>query len=173
MIGGSLGAQALNERIPPALAMLTTANQVIHVRHQCGAKQVDETLARYQALTSPHLSFEVLPFVDNMAAAYAKADLIICRAGALTVSEVAAVGLPAVFVPLPHAVDDHQTANARYLSDVGAALLCPQATLTPEVLADQLRPLLNRERLLVMAQKSRMQAKPDATTAVVNAVVSL
>ena len=84
-----------------------------------------------------------------------------------------AVGLPAVFVPLPHAVDDHQTANARYLSDVGAALLCPQATLTPEVLVEQLRPLLNRERLLVMAQKSRMQAKPDATTAVVNAVVSL
>ncbi len=173
VIGGSLGAQALNERIPPALAKLASADQQIHVRHQCGAKQVDETLARYQGLTSAYLSFEVLPFVDNMAAAYANADFIICRAGALTVSEVAAVGLPAVFVPLPHAVDDHQTANARYLSDVGAALLCPQATLTPDVLADQLRPLMNRETLLAMAEKSRLQAKPDATTAVVNAVVSL
>ena len=129
-------------------------------------------MARYQGLTSAHLTFEVLPFVDNMAAAYGNADFIICRAGALTVSEVAAVGLPAVFVPLPHAVDDHQTANARYLSDVGAALLCPQATLTPDVLVEQLRPLLNRETLLVMAEKSRLQAKTDATTAVVDAVLS-
>ncbi len=173
VIGGSLGAQALNERIPPALATLASTEQPIHVRHQCGAKQVDETQARYQALNANNLTFEVLAFVDNMAAAYAGADFIICRAGALTVSEVAAVGLPAVFVPLPHAVDDHQTANARYLSDVGAALLCPQATLTPDVLVEQLRPLLSRATLLDMAKKSRLQAKPDATTAVVSAVVSL
>jgi UDP-N-acetylglucosamine--N-acetylmuramyl-(pentapeptide) pyrophosphoryl-undecaprenol N-acetylglucosamine transferase len=172
VIGGSLGAQALNERVPLALAQLASVDQPIHVRHQCGAKQVNETLARYQGLTSAYLTFEVLPFVDNMAAAYASADFIVCRAGALTVSEVAAVGLPAVFVPLPHAVDDHQTANARYLSDVGAALLCPQATLTPDALTEQLRPLMNRQTLLVMAEKSRLQAKPDATIAVVNTVVS-
>ncbi len=173
VIGGSLGAQALNERIPSALAQLASVDQPIHVRHQCGAKQVDETLARYQSLTNAgFLTFEVVPFVDNMAAAYGAADFIICRAGALTVSEVAAVGLPAVFVPLPHAVDDHQTANARYLSDVGAALLCPQATLTSETLAEQLRPLVNRDVLLVMAEKSRLQAKPCATAVVVDAIVA-
>ncbi len=176
VIGGSLGAQALNERVPKALALLASANQPIHVRHQCGQKQVDETLARYQtvaAQSASHLSFEVVPFIDNMADAYAQSDLIICRAGALTVSEVAAAGLPAVFVPLPQAVDDHQTANARYLSDSGAALLCPQATLTPEHLAEQLRPLLNRATLLVMAEKSRLQAQPCATSAVVDAVVEI
>jgi UDP-N-acetylglucosamine--N-acetylmuramyl-(pentapeptide) pyrophosphoryl-undecaprenol N-acetylglucosamine transferase len=174
VIGGSLGAQALNERIPQALIQLASADQLIHVRHQCGAKQVEETLARYQSLTNAgYLTFDVVPFVDNMAAAYAAADFIICRAGALTVSEVAAVGLPAVFIPLPHAVDDHQTANARYLSDVGAALLCPQVTLTTDVLAEQLRPLMNREILLTMAEKSRMQAKPCATVVVVDAIVSM
>jgi UDP-N-acetylglucosamine--N-acetylmuramyl-(pentapeptide) pyrophosphoryl-undecaprenol N-acetylglucosamine transferase len=174
VIGGSLGAQALNELIPHALIQLASADQPIHVRHQCGAKQVEETLARYQLLANGgYLTFDVVPFVDNMAAAYADADFIICRAGALTVSEVAAVGLPAVFVPLPHAVDDHQTANARYLSDVGAALLCPQATLTPDVFAEQLHPLMNRDTLLAMAEKSRLQAKPCATAVVVEAIVSL
>lgn len=173
VIGGSLGAQALNERIPLALAQLAFVDQPIHVRHQCGAKQVDETLARYQSLTNAYLTFDVVPFVDNMAAAYGSADFIICRAGALTVSEVAAVGLPAVFVPLPHAVDDHQTANARYLTDVDAAILCPQTTMTPDTLAEQLRPLMNRDTLLVMAEKSRLQAKPCATAVVVDAIVSL
>ncbi len=174
VIGGSLGAQALNERIPLALAQLASVTQPIHVRHQCGAKQVDETTARYESLTNAgYITFEVTPFVDNMAAAYADADFIICRAGALTVSEVAAVGLPAVFVPLPHAVDDHQTANARYLTDAGAAILCPQATLTPDTLAEQLSPLMRRDLLLVMAEKSRLQATPFATVDVVEAIVSL
>ncbi len=174
VIGGSLGAQALNERVPKALALLASPGQPIHVRHQCGQKQVDETTARYDSLAlKPYLTFEVVPFIDNMAYAYAQSDLIICRAGALTVSEVAAAGLPAVFVPLPQAVDDHQTANARYLSDSGAALLCPQATLTPEHLAEQLRPLLNRATLLNMAEKSRLQAQPCATSAVVDAVVEI
>jgi len=174
VIGGSLGAQALNERVPEALVQLAQT-QAIHVRHQCGQKQVAETLSRYQALTAQsggQLTFEVMPFIDNMAYAYGQADLIICRAGALTVSEVAAVGLPAVFVPLPHAVDDHQTANARYLSDAGAALLCPQKTLTPESLADALKPLLNRPRLLQMAEQSRKLAQACATSLVVDAVVA-
>lgn len=175
VIGGSLGAQALNERVPPALALLAAQGQAIHVRHQCGQKLVDETAQRYEALikTQPALSYEVLPFIDDMAHAYAHADFIICRAGALTVSEIAAVGLPAVFVPLPHAVDDHQTANARYLSDSGAALLSPQAGLTPEHLAEQLRPLLNRATLLDMALLAQHQAKPEATADVVDAVVSV
>ncbi len=174
VVGGSLGAQALNERIPFALAQLASVDQPIHVRHQCGAKQVDETTARYQSVAKEgFLTFEVVPFVDQMAAAYADADLIICRAGALTVSEVAAVGLPAVFVPLPHAVDNHQTANARYLADVGAAILCPQASLTPDRLAEQLRPLMKRDVLLAMAEKSRLQATPTATADVVEAIFSL
>jgi UDP-N-acetylglucosamine--N-acetylmuramyl-(pentapeptide) pyrophosphoryl-undecaprenol N-acetylglucosamine transferase len=173
VIGGSLGAQALNERVPQALTQLASAGQPIHVRHQCGAKQVQETLARYQSLSNgDYLTFDVVPFVDNMATAYADADFIICRAGALTVSEVAAVGLPAVFVPLPHAVDDHQTANARYLSDAGAALLCPQSSLTPDELVEQLRPLMDRNTLLAIAEKSRLQAKPHATSIVVEAIVS-
>jgi UDP-N-acetylglucosamine--N-acetylmuramyl-(pentapeptide) pyrophosphoryl-undecaprenol N-acetylglucosamine transferase len=173
VIGGSLGAQALNERVPPALAQLAQT-QPIHVRHQCGQKLVDETTNRYQELrdVEPNLSFEVLSFVDDMAQAYGNADFIICRAGALTVSEVAVVGLAAVFVPLPHAVDDHQTANARFLSDTGAAILAPQAALTPDSLAQQLRPLLNRATLLNMAQLAQQQAKPQATADVVDAVVS-
>jgi UDP-N-acetylglucosamine--N-acetylmuramyl-(pentapeptide) pyrophosphoryl-undecaprenol N-acetylglucosamine transferase len=170
VIGGSLGAQALNERIPQALALLGTP---IHVRHQCGQKQVDETRARYQALNAPQVTAEVLPFIDDMAAAYSDADFIICRAGALTVTEVATAGLPAVFVPLPSAVDDHQTANARYLSDAGAALLCPQASLTPESLAQALKPLLDRACLLQMATAARAKAQPDATACVVDAILSV
>ncbi len=108
-----------------------------------------------------------------MAQAYADCDLLICRAGALTVTEVATAGVPALFVPLPHAVDDHQTANARYLADAGAALLCPQATLTAEHLAGVLQPLLDRAVLLDMAQKSRRLAQPQATRQVADVLESV
>ena len=101
-----------------------------------------------------------------MAAAYAWADLVICRSGALTVSELASAGAASVLVPYPFAVDDHQTANARYLSDAGAAILCPQKDLTPEALASTLLSVWRRETLLAMAVKARELAKPEATTLV-------
>jgi len=108
-----------------------------------------------------------------MAAAYAEADLIICRAGALTVTEVASVGIPAIFIPLPSAVDDHQTVNAGYLVEAGAAVLCPQASLTADRLAATLTGLLDRAILLNMAEKSRAKAQPTATASVVAAILSV
>ncbi|MEY4517380.1 MAG: undecaprenyldiphospho-muramoylpentapeptide beta-N-acetylglucosaminyltransferase [Pseudomonadota bacterium] len=170
VIGGSLGAQALNERVPAALALLGLP---VQVTHQCGQKQLDATRQQYQTQATPTMAWQVVPFIDDMAHAYADADLIICRAGALTVTEVATAGLPAVFIPLPSAVDDHQTANARYLSEVGAACLCPQATLTPETLAAVLRPLFDRTVLLDMAERARARAQPDATACVVDAILSV
>ncbi|MEC7119502.1 MAG: undecaprenyldiphospho-muramoylpentapeptide beta-N-acetylglucosaminyltransferase [Pseudomonadota bacterium] len=172
VIGGSLGAQALNERVPAALALL---KQPIEVKHQCGQAQLETTRQHYLQAQQQKtdLTVDVLPFVEDMAAAYAHADLIICRAGALTVTEVATVGLPAIFVPLPSAVDDHQTANAGYLANAGAALICAQATLTPESLATSIGNLLNRQTLLNMAEKSRAKAQPSATATVVASILSV
>lgn len=170
VVGGSLGAQALNERIPAALAGL---NIPFNVMHQCGQQQLQATQQRYADLSSSQLAVQVVPFVDDMANAYARADLIICRAGALTVTEVATAGLAAVFVPLPSAVDDHQTANARYLVDCGAALLCPQASLTSESLMAALQPLMTRATLQAMAQKARQQAHPQATQQVCDLLLGL
>lgn len=172
VIGGSLGAQALNRQIPAALAQLS---QPIYVKHQCGQAQLEPTQQAYAQAqqANPQLSVEVVPFIQDMAAAYAQADLIICRAGALTVTEVATVGIPAIFIPLPSAVDDHQTLNARYLVDAGAALLCPQATLTAEQLATTLSRVLDRPTLLSMAEKSRAKAQPTATASVVAAILSV
>jgi UDP-N-acetylglucosamine--N-acetylmuramyl-(pentapeptide) pyrophosphoryl-undecaprenol N-acetylglucosamine transferase len=180
VIGGSLGAQALNECVPAALALLCQSmvdqpmlGQSIEVTHQCGQKQVDLTRQYYQAHATAQMTWDVVPFIEEMAQAYAEADFIICRAGALTVTEVATAGLPAVFVPLPSAVDDHQTANAKYLSEGGAAVLCPQAQMTPESLAQLLRPLLDRSVLLEMAIRARAGAQPDATACVVDAILSV
>ena len=172
VIGGSLGAQALNQHMPAALALLT---QPIQVKHQCGQAQLEPTQQAYAQAqqTNTQLVAEVLPFVQDMAAAYAKADLIICRAGALTVTEVATVGIPAIFIPLPSAVDDHQTVNANYLVDAGAAVLCPQASLTAQRLAAMLTGLLDRSILLSMAEKSRAKAQPTATASVVAAILSV
>lgn len=170
VIGGSLGAQALNERVPAALALL---NVPLIVQHQCGQKQVDAAQQHYRQHANPQMQWSVVPFIDDMAAAYAEADVIICRAGALTVTEVATVGLPALFVPLPSAVDDHQTANARYLADSGAAVLCPQGSLTPQSLANALQPLLSREVLLDMANRARALAQPNATTCVTDVILSV
>lgn len=172
VIGGSLGAQALNQHIPAALALMT---QPIQVKHQCGQAQLEHTQQAYAQArqTNPLLVAEVLPFVQDMAAAYAEADLIICRAGALTVTEVATVGIPAIFIPLPSAVDDHQTVNAGYLVDAGAAVLCPQASLTAQSLAATLTGLLDRSVLLSMAEKSRAKAQPTATASVVAAILSV
>ncbi|MGX5700169.1 undecaprenyldiphospho-muramoylpentapeptide beta-N-acetylglucosaminyltransferase [Acinetobacter kookii] len=169
IVGGSLGAQALNERVPEALKQL---NVPLNVYHQCGQNHAEATQARYVDKPAS-LEVEVQPFIEDMAKAYSEADLIICRAGALTVTEIATAGVAAVFVPLPSAVDDHQTANARFLAKTGAAKICPQATLTPDSLKELLAPLMNRQLLSEMAVKARQQAQPDATQHVVRLIQEL
>ena len=169
IVGGSLGAQALNERVPEALKQL---NVPLSVYHQCGQNHAEATQARY-ADAPEQLQVEVQPFIEDMAQAYSDADLIICRAGALTVTEIATAGVAAVFVPLPSAVDDHQTANAKFLANIGAAKICPQASMTPESLKELLLPLMNRQLLSEMAVKARQQAQPDATQHVVRLIQAL
>ena len=161
VLGGSQGAAVLNETIPKALALMP-ASQRPQVTHQSGAAHIESLRAAYAAAG---VAAETLPFIDDMAARYAAADLVICRAGASTVTEIAAVGVASILVPLPWAVDDHQTTNARYLADRGAAILIPQAEFTAEKLA-QLLQSFARDRLLQMALAARRAAKPDATRAV-------
>jgi UDP-N-acetylglucosamine--N-acetylmuramyl-(pentapeptide) pyrophosphoryl-undecaprenol N-acetylglucosamine transferase len=157
VVGGSLGAKALNEIVPAALAL---AGGKFAVRHQTGAAMRAETEALYARLG---VEAEVAAFIQDMAEAYRWADLAVCRAGAMTVSELAAASLPAILVPFPHAIDDHQTANARYFSGAGAAVLMPQSELTPQRLAEQLNALTQeRESLSAMSQKARGLARPDA-----------
>jgi len=158
VVGGSLGAAALNDVVPKALALLPEATRPT-VKHQAGVKQIDQLRANY---TAAGVAGETVPFIDDMAAAYADADLVICRAGAMTVSEVAAAGVAALFVPFPHAVDDHQTTNAKFLSKQGAALLVQQNALTAEGLAQTIAGL-TRGQLKDMARTARSLAKPEAT----------
>jgi UDP-N-acetylglucosamine--N-acetylmuramyl-(pentapeptide) pyrophosphoryl-undecaprenol N-acetylglucosamine transferase len=158
VVGGSLGATALNDHVPKALALLPPAMRP-SVVHQAGARQIDALRANYAAVG---VTAETVPFIEDMATAYADADLVICRAGAMTVSEVAAVGVAALFVPFPFAVDDHQTTNAKFLADAGAAMLIQQRDLTPEGLAKTLSTL-TREQLAAYADKARALARIDAT----------
>lgn len=158
VVGGSLGAAALNDVVPKAIALLPQAQRPV-VTHQAGTKQIDTLRANYAAA---QVSAETVPFIDDMAQAYAGADLVICRAGAMTVSEVAAAGVAALFVPFPHAVDDHQTTNAAFLSKAGAALLVQQNELTAEGLAKTLAGL-SRPQLKDMARTARTLARPEAT----------
>ena len=168
VVGGSLGAAALNERVPQAIALLP-AGERPRVVHQSGAKHLDALRAGYAVAG---VAAELVPFIEDMAQAYAEADVAICRAGAITVAELAAVGVPSILVPFPFAVDDHQTTNASYLADAGAALLVQQRDLTAEKLAETLRGL-TRERLLAMAEKAHALGKPDATRAVAEACMEL
>ncbi len=163
VLGGSLGAAVLNDTLPKALALIP-AVQRPQVIHQSGTAHIEGLRAAYAAVG---VAAETLPFIDDMAARYAAADLVICRAGASTVTEIAAVGVASILVPLPWAVDDHQTFNARFLSDCGAAILIPQAEFTPGKLA-QLLQSFTRDKLLAMACAARAAAKPDATRAVAN-----
>ncbi len=159
LTGGSQGARALNRLLPAALGRLPAGLEV-NVRHQAGNRWLDETQAAYR---EAGIRADVTEFIEDMAEAYGWADLVVCRAGALTVSEIAAAGIASVLVPFPHAVDDHQTANARYLEEAGAALLLPEANLTPAALADALQPLVeDRKRLSDMAARARERAVPDA-----------
>ncbi len=168
VVGGSLGAKALNDTVPQALALIPEAERP-QVIHQSGEKQIDALRASYQ---TAGVQAELTPFIDDTATAFAQADLIIGRAGASTVTEIAAVGAAALFVPFPHAVDDHQTANARFLVDAGAAWLVPQAELTPTSLAQRLREL-RREQLMEMAIKAKQMEKTEAVQAVVTACEQL
>ena len=168
VVGGSLGAKALNATVPQALALLQAAERPV-VTHQAGAAHVDALRSAYLAAG---VDAEILAFIDDMAARYAEADLIICRAGATTVAELAVAGVGSILVPFPHAVDDHQTRNARYLADRGAALLLPQQELTPQSLAAVLRGL-TRARLLEMARAARAAGKPDAAQKVADQCMEL
>ena len=160
VVGGSLGAQALNDTLPRALAMLpeTERPQVVH---QSGTRHLEALKQNYQQAA---VRATCVAFIEDMAGAYEWADLVICRSGALTVAELAAAGVASILVPFPHAVDDHQTANARFLSLAGAAILLPQSELSPEKLS--LLRSLSREQLLQMAEKARALSKPDATATV-------
>ncbi|MGH8352397.1 MAG: undecaprenyldiphospho-muramoylpentapeptide beta-N-acetylglucosaminyltransferase [Pseudomonas sp.] len=165
ILGGSLGAEPLNKLLPEALAQLP-AEQRPEIFHQAGKQHATITSERYRALD---VEAQVAPFIQDMARAYAWADLVVCRAGALTVSELAAAGLPSLLVPLPHAIDDHQTRNADYLAREGAAFLLPQATTGAADLAARLTEVLMQpERLNSMASTARRLAKPDATRRVVD-----
>jgi UDP-N-acetylglucosamine--N-acetylmuramyl-(pentapeptide) pyrophosphoryl-undecaprenol N-acetylglucosamine transferase len=161
VVGGSLGAQALNQVVPQALALLAPALRP-WVVHQAGEKQLPALQAHYAAAG---VEGELLPFIHDMAAQYAAADLVICRAGALTIAELAAVGVGSILVPYPHAVDDHQTTNAAFLADHQAAIIWPQTRLTPEALARHMAGL-DREHLLQMAQRARQLAQVHATATV-------
>jgi UDP-N-acetylglucosamine--N-acetylmuramyl-(pentapeptide) pyrophosphoryl-undecaprenol N-acetylglucosamine transferase len=159
IFGGSQGAARLNAVVPFALARLADTLD-LEIRHQTGERGLEATKKSYAEVK---VRANVTPFIDDMAEAYAWADLVICRSGALTVSELAAVGVAAVLVPFPAAVDDHQTRNAEYLVDEGAAILIPERELTPERLATELQTLCaGRGKLLAMAERARLLARPRA-----------
>ena len=168
VVGGSLGAQALNEALPQALALLGEQERP-NVLHQTGKKHFETVQKLYR---DAGVNADIRAFLDDMANQYAKADVVICRAGALTIAELAAAGVASVLIPFPFAVDDHQTHNARFLSEKGAAVLLPQKELSARKLAQLLREM-NREKLLAMAQAARSLAKPDATQQVAQVCISL
>ena len=166
VIGGSQGAQALNDAVPKALALIMESDRPAVV-HQAGARHLEALKQNYAAAG---VAGELVAFIDDMAARYAWCDLLVCRAGALTVAEIMAAGVASILVPFPAAVDDHQTGNARFLADAGAAVLLAQAELAPERLAQSIRNN-TRAVLQAMAEKARALAKPDATIRVADVCV--
>jgi UDP-N-acetylglucosamine--N-acetylmuramyl-(pentapeptide) pyrophosphoryl-undecaprenol N-acetylglucosamine transferase len=167
VVGGSLGAQVLNQTLPAALALLPAEQRPL-VTHQTGAAQADAVRAAYAQAGIPA---EVLPFIDDMPARLADCDLMVCRAGAITVSELCAAGVPALLVPLIVSTTSHQRDNAAYLAQHGAGLHLPQAGLTPAALAEALRTL-DRPQLLAMAQRARALAQPRAAARVADLIES-
>ena len=160
IVGGSLGAARLNAVVPFAVAQVAQAGLALNVRHQAGERGIEAARAAY---AQAGVKADVSPFIDDMARAYADADLVICRAGALTISELAAVGVAAVLVPFPAAVDDHQTVNAQFLVREGAAVLIADRDLTADRLATELKLLCaGRGKLLAMAERARLVARPRA-----------
>lgn len=169
VLGGSLGAKAINECVPQALALLPQDARP-EVLHQSGRRHFEAVHAAYRRAGVEAAAIQ--PFLDNIAFFYEQADLVICRAGALTIAELAAAGVASILVPFPFAVDDHQTCNARFLSERGAAVLLPQNELTPQKLA-QLIGGMTRERALEMAMAARAAAQPDAVQRVVDVCTEL
>ena len=161
VVGGSLGAQAINQAVPQALALMSEELRP-NVVHQTGRQHHAAVVQMYQ---QAGVKADIRAFIDDMAESYAAADLVICRSGALTVAELAAAGVASLLIPFPFAVDDHQTHNARFLSERGAAVLLPQTALTAEKLAQWLGEQ-RREKLLAMAQQARGLARADAAAAV-------
>ena len=170
VLGGSLGAEPLNKLLPEALAQLPVDIRP-EVFHQAGKNRDEITAERYRNVG---VEAQVAPFIQNMAQAYSWADLVVCRAGALTISELAAAGLPSLLIPLPHAIDDHQSRNADYLAREGAAFVMPQATTGVAEMAARLKEVLMQpEQLNSMARTARRLAKPDATNTVVDVCVEV
>lgn len=163
VLGGSRGARALNEVVPRALAILASAQRP-EVWHQTGTQHMAATQQEYRAA---RVTARIVPFIDDMTAAYSWADLVLCRAGALTIAELACAGVASILVPYPFAVDDHQTSNARYLTDAQAAMMVPQSQLTPHALAKLLSDLQRApDRLRAMATAAHTLALPHAATRV-------
>jgi len=176
VVGGSLGAKILNDTLPATLPLLDSIS--VNIVHQAGKNNgsalQENYLTNNSALLEQQTSMvKVSDFIDDMAQAYQQADIVICRAGALTVSEIAVLGLPAIFIPLPYAVDDHQTKNAQALSDNKAAVIIPQSTLSPESLAASILELSNKNKLEKMHLASENVAKIDATEKVAQAIAIL
>jgi UDP-N-acetylglucosamine--N-acetylmuramyl-(pentapeptide) pyrophosphoryl-undecaprenol N-acetylglucosamine transferase len=168
VVGGSLGARALNDIVPRALALMPLHSRPV-VIHQSGAIQIDQLRANYAQCG---VLAQLTPFIDDTARAFADADLVICRAGASTVTEIAAIGAAALFVPFPSAVDDHQTRNARFLVDQGAGWLVPQQDLSPQRLAEMLQNI-ERPALIACALQAKMLEKTDAAAKIVAACEEL
>ncbi len=164
VLGGSQGALAINQVLPVTIALLAEQQQ-ISVWHQTGITHLQKTQQAYQAVA---IEATVEAFIDDIAKAYQWADLVVCRAGALTISELASVGIASILIPLPNAIDDHQAKNAAYLADQAAAVILPQSELTAQRLADEILSLIEDEQcLLAMAQAAQRLSKPQATAAVV------
>ncbi|MGQ7843017.1 undecaprenyldiphospho-muramoylpentapeptide beta-N-acetylglucosaminyltransferase [Granulosicoccus sp. 3-233] len=173
VVGGSRGARALNETVPAAIASLATPVKVVH---QSGVIDGDLVRDGYQAVTAGNSAahIEVTEFIDDMAAAYRDADIVICRSGAMTVTELGALGMPSILVPFPHAVDDHQTRNAEHLASHGAAVLMPQTSLTADTLASELTQLAaDRSRLQAMSDAARRCFVPKAAEVVADALLEV
>jgi UDP-N-acetylglucosamine--N-acetylmuramyl-(pentapeptide) pyrophosphoryl-undecaprenol N-acetylglucosamine transferase len=163
VVGGSQGAQILNEVVPEAMALLTN----VAIIHQTGTVMAEQVRQHYQNLS---VNADVQAFIEDMIAVYQWADLVICRAGAMTVSEVAACGIPAIFIPLPSAIDDHQTANARYLTDANAASILMQKDLNPQSLAEQITKI--SPQIMELGQSAKQCAWLDATETVVTICIT-
>lgn len=165
IFGGSAGARRLNRTLPQALALLRRQANELRILHQTGRAEHDEVAALYQHLG---VQAEIVAFIDNMREVYAAADLVVCRAGALTVAELTVLGKPSILVPYPYAADDHQRANAEVLVQQGAARMILDAELTPERVCEEIRTLMSEQgRLEAMARAAAALGKPDATHAVV------
>lgn len=169
IVGGSRGARVLNEVVPMAIAML---NESVRIHHQSGMQ--DAKMVRSGYIDAPQASVVVEEFIDDMAAAYQNADVVICRSGAMTITELSALGVPSVLVPFPFAVDDHQTRNAEHLSASGAAVLMPQASLNAEALADVLRGfIVDRTTLDTMSKAASRCFSPHAAETVADALMEV